>query len=185
MKMSATNRGGKRIRADFYQTPVSVIKNFLAHHKVQSGNILDPSAGSGNFAKAIKSMGYTNPITSIEIRREEYETLKQFGGVFIEDFLNWHPDKEYKTIITNPPYSIALDFLKKSFEIAGATTEIIMLLRLAFLESKKRFNFWQHHPVNRLYVLSRRPSFTEGGTDATAYAWFVWDNSNTQMIKVI
>jgi hypothetical protein len=60
-----------------------------------------------------------------------------------------------------------------------------MLLRLAFLESKRRFNFWQQYPVNKLYILSQRPSFTGKGTDATAYAWFVWDGSDKQEVKVI
>lgn len=59
-----------------------------------------------------------------------------------------------------------------------------MLLRLAFLESKKRCDFWQKHPVSKLYVLSERPSFTGAGTDATAYAWFVW-NKEQSMIEVV
>jgi hypothetical protein len=92
---------------------------------------------------------------------------------------------KYKTIITNPPYSIAQEFIEKCFEIANQETEIIMLLRLAFLESKKRYEFWQKHPVNELYILSERPSFTGKGTDATAYAWFVWNGSDKQKIKVI
>jgi len=53
------------------------------------------------------------------------------------------------------------------------------------LESKKRKDFWQRHPVNGLYVLSERPSFTGGKTDAAAYAWFVWNSSGRQKIEVI
>jgi len=92
---------------------------------------------------------------------------------------------EYSTIITNPPYSIAQQFVEKAFKLAGKDTDIIMLLRLAFLESKKRREFWQSHPVNGLYVLSERPSFTGAGTDAAAYAWFVWNNSDRQITEVI
>jgi len=29
-----------------------------------------------------------------------------------------------------------------------------------------------------LHVISKRPSFTGGGTDATEYAWFIWDNTD-------
>lgn len=105
--------------------------------------------------------------------------------VVIGDFLEWQPDKKYKTIIGNPPYSLALEFLEKCFEIADPDTEIIMLLRTAFLESQKRYEFWQKHPVNKLYVLSKRPSFTGKGTDATSYSWFIWDGSDKQEIKVI
>lgn len=92
---------------------------------------------------------------------------------------------EYSTIITNPPYSLAQQFVEKSFELAGKDTDIIMLLRLAFLESKKRRDFWQRHPVSGLYVLSERPSFTGSRTDSAAYAWFVWNKSETQKIEVV
>jgi hypothetical protein len=80
---------------------------------------------------------------------------------------------------------MAIEFLNHCFEIANKDTEIIMLLRTAFLESKKRYEFWQKHPVNGLYVLSQRPSFTGHGTDATSYSFFIWNNSNKQEIKVI
>ena len=61
-----------------------------------------------------------------------------------------------------------------------------MLLRTAFLESKSRFEFWQQYPLSGLYTLSKRPSFTGKGSDATSYSWFIWDNrTDKQEIKVI
>ena len=80
---------------------------------------------------------------------------------------------------------MAIEFIEKFFEIADENTEIVMLLRTAFLESQKRHDFWQKHPVSKLYTLSKRPSFTGKGTDATSYSWFIWDNSGKQEIKVI
>ena len=63
---------------------------------------------------------------------------------------------------------------------------LIFLLRTAFLESKSRYSFWQNNPLTALYTLSKRPSFTGKGTDATSYSWFIWDNSTiNQYIKVI
>lgn len=63
--------------------------------------------------------------------------------------------------------------------------EIIMLLRLSFLESRARYEFWQDNPVNKLYILSSRPKFVNNKTDATSYAFFVWNNTSKQEIKVI
>lgn len=54
---------------------------------------------------------------------------------------------------------------------------MIFLLRTNFLESKKRFEWWQDKPPTKLYVLSKRPSFTGKGTDATSYSWFIWEKS--------
>jgi len=187
VKISATNRGSKRIESDFYATPIPVVNRFLDNHTIKPGRILEPTAGNGNIVKAIREKHYDNHITAVEIRAGEENNLKSNGvnNVCIEDFLDHRPVREYKTIISNPPYSIALDVINKCFEIAVAGTEVIMLLRLAFLESKRRYQFWQKHPVSKLYILSERPSFTGKGTDATAYAWFVWNSDDNQEIKVI
>lgn len=76
-------------------------------------------------------------------------------------------------VITNPPYSMAQEFVEKALEDADV---VIMLLRLGFLESMKRWEWWQDNPIDHLIVLSKRPSFTEDNkTDGSGYAWFVWD----------
>ena len=185
--ISATNRGTARNEADNYQTPISVINNFLDHHQLKDGNILEPSASSGNFVSVIREREINKHyITSVELREEEYNNLLIHSDeVFIANFLTWKTNRKYKTIIGNPPYNLAIEFMEKCFEIADKDTEIIMLLRTAFLKSKKRYDFWQKHPVNGLYVLSQRPSFTGHGTDATSYSFFVWNSSNKQEIKVI
>lgn len=190
INISATNRGSKRIDSDFYATPISAIENLLHNHIIKEGNILECSAGNGNIVKTIfkynSHMLETQYLDAVEIRCEEKEQLEHWANkVYIQDFLNFQPERKYKTIISNPPYSLAQEIIEKCFEITDENTEIIMLLRTAFLESKKRYNFWQKHPLNGLYVLSQRPSFTGKGTDATSYAWFVWNGSDKQEIKVI
>jgi hypothetical protein len=54
-----------------------------------------------------------------------------------------------------------------------------MLLRLAFVESARRFVWWERHGARlaHVYALAERPSFTGGGTDSAAYGWFVWGPS--------
>lgn len=85
------------------------------------------------------------------------------------------PDCGYDVIIGNPPYSLALDFINKSLELLHPGGLLIFLLRTNFLESEKRFKWWQEHPLSGLYTLHKRPSFTGRGTDATSYSWFVWE----------
>ena len=93
---------------------------------------------------------------------------------------------KYDIIIGNPPYSKAIEFVKKSLELLEENGILILLLRTAFLESRARYEFWQENPLSRLYTLSKRPSFTGKGTDATSYSWFMWDKqTNNQYIKVI
>lgn len=185
--MSATNRGSERKPHDFYATPVSCVENFLDNYDFPIGRVLEPSAGNGNIIQAIRNKGFNNNITALEIRKEEIHNLDNISDrVIIDDFLKWNTDEKFEIIIGNPPYSLAREFMEKCFELSNENTVIIMLLRTAFLESKSRYEFWQEHPLSGLYVLSKRPSFTGKGTDATSYSWFVWDNRNkNQTIKVI
>lgn len=183
--MSATNRGSKRVASDFYATPHVCIEKFLQHYGPLTGDILEPSAGNGHIVEIVKKSG-NNSITALEKRQEERETLQKIADqVVIGDFLNYDTQQKFQYIVGNPPYSMAQEFLEKCFELAGDDTVVIMLLRTNFLESKKRYEFWQKHPVSKLYVLSQRPSFTGKGTDATSYSWFVWDKTGKQEIHVI
>jgi len=177
-----------RNTCDTYQTPMNCIQSLLDNISIHEMNILEPSAASGNFIKALKLNGYDGNITAIELRHEEYSNLKEIANdVFIGDFLTLETDRKYDLIIGNPPFSKALEFLEKCFDLLSENGRMIMLLRTAFLESKQRYEFWQKHPLTGLYVLSSRPSFTGKGTDSTSYSffWFSKNPSNYQEIKVI
>ena len=66
--------------------------------------------------------------------------------------------------------------IEHSFELANDRTEIIMLLRLGWLEAKDRYDFWRKHPNVSLITLRDRPKFIGNGTDFAAYGWFIWSN---------
>lgn len=163
--MSATNRGGERKAYDFYATPPETIRSFLANFDgISSGDrILEPSAGNGQIIKVLRESGYDNRIDAVELRPEERATLEALAdNVTIGSFFDYEPDCGYDVII----------------------------LRTNFLESEKRFSWWQAHPLSGLYTLHKRPSFTGRGTDATSYSWFVWERGGTgcigrQTIKTI
>lgn len=89
------------------------------------------------------------------------------------DFFDWKSSTDL--ILTNPPFSIAKEFIEHS--LAKCNT-CVMLLRLNYLGSISRHDWWKKHIPTALFVLSKRPSFTGKGTDATEYAWFVWDKTD-------
>ncbi len=151
------------------------------------GEILEPSAGNGNIIKALNKYYKYKKIDAYEIRQEEEGELKKISNkVIIGDFLELDIDKKYDIIIGNPPYSLAINFVEKCLKCLKDDGVLIFLLRTAFLESKSRYDFWQHNPLSGLYTLSKRPSFTGKGSDATSYSWFIWDKSTTkQTIKII
>ncbi|WP_133670679.1 hypothetical protein [Burkholderia pseudomallei] len=79
-------------------------------------------------------------------------------------------------IVTNPPFSLAKEFVEKSLKEAPV---VIMLLRIGFLGSMKRKEFLTENPPTSMIVFSKRPSFTDDGkTDGAEYAYFVWDKED-------
>ena len=85
-------------------------------------------------------------------------------------------------IITNPPYSDALGFVKHAIEIIPNGNKVAMLLRLLFLEGKSRRMLFEEFPPKTVYVASGRIRCAKNGDfdsiksgSAQAYAWFVWE----------
>lgn len=190
--MSTTNRGTIRNEADFYATPLETVYTILdSIPDLDTAEfILEPSAGNGNIIKALRERNITGiAIEAMELREEERKNLEALADVVtIGDFLKDDTEYiEYDLIIGNPPYSLAQEFIDKALTLLAPGGRLIFLLRTNFLESKKRFTWWQDKIPSGLYVLSKRPSFTGKGTDATSYSWFVWEKSETdrQTIRVI
>jgi len=157
--MSATNRGTLRNENDFYPTPVYSVKpllDLIDWSRVNS--FLEPCQGNG----AIYDLVDTPIKQWAEINK----------GI---DYLTTSFSKR-DLIITNPPFTLAKEFLAKSLTESDC---VCYLLRLNYLGSSKRKPFWDKIGTpDKLLVLSKRPSFTGKGTDATEYAWFCWDKSN-------
>jgi hypothetical protein len=179
----------ERREFDAYETPINSIVSLLSRYPLGNGTILEPSAGSGNFVRTLRKLGYTNHITGVEVRGNEVSELEKYcDEVICGDFLTYNFTQTYDIIFGNPPYNQAMDFVTKSLGLLDRHGALILLLRTAFLESKKRHEFWQANPVTRLWVLSERPSFTgDGNTDNSSYSWFIWEKgfAKNQEIKVI
>lgn len=79
--------------------------------------------------------------------------------------------------MTNPPFKLALDFLKVGFNY---TNTQIVFLRLQFLESKSRKKFLERY-LDEIYVYSYRAKVAKYGLEenfkkstSVPYAWFVF-----------
>lgn len=156
--MSATFRGAKRHEADFYKTPASAFKPLLPYLRKLPGPFWEPACGDNRLVKWMREFGLT----------AGGDDLKN-GYDFLQD------DSIRITTLTNPPFSLAQEFCDHAIRHSKHT---LMLLRLNFLASVKRRDWWIQHTPSALFVLSKRPSFTEDGkTDATDYCWVYWSDT--------
>ena len=187
--MSSTKRGGQRSPSDNYPTPKWCVHRFLKEYipRVQSltsgaSRWLEPGAGEGNLVRAVNEYWPEGQYHwhLCEIRESCKPILENLGKVervTIGSFLDYPEDPEdidggYDVSISNPPFSIAMEFIEKSMEIASSTA---MLQRLNFVGSAKRHEFMKKHKPD-IYVIPNRPSFkATGETDSIEYAWFVFD----------
>lgn len=196
--MSSTNRGSLRHLhiSDYYITPIQTITLFLDEFIKDEPNfllkklILDPCAGGQtqnneiisemSYPKALKKYGFIN-IDTLDIRADSLADMKT-------DYLQFEAKDKYDVIITNPPFAIAFEIIKKAIDDVKPGGYVIMLERLNFLESKKRKLFWNTTMPKYIYVNSGRISFDGKGSDSIVYAHFVWQKGleNTfSLTKVI
>lgn len=182
----------KREEFDFYPTPQWAILRFLekAHNRLPSGYWVEPAAGNGALVKTVQSFGQgyeNNHWHLVEIQEKFEGELKNISSsVHIGNFMKHSlpqsalnpKTKKADVVITNPPYKEAEPMIKHARQLSNA---VVMLLRINFLSSEKRHS-WLSGNAPDVYVLPNRPSFRGKGTDATDYAWFLWDDKSNGKI---
>lgn len=167
---ASNHSADERQQNDYYATDPKAIP-LLLEQEAFTKDILEPACGQGHISKALIAAGYN--VTSTDLIDRGYGTKKDFFT-----YTNWDAD-----IITNPPYKIALPFLKHSLEIIKPGNKIALFLRLLFLEGKERGLYFKDHPPKNIYVCSGRLKCFKNGdfnnykasSSAIAYAWFVWE----------
>jgi hypothetical protein len=158
---------GDREKDDFYPTPEWVTKALLKVEKFD-GAIWECACGEGHMSKVFIEYGY-----------ETYSTdLVDRGYGKQLDFLN--SNFVCPNIITNPPYSLALEFVNKAK--AQSSNKIAMFLKTTFLESESRYEMFQdkNYALKTVYQFSNRVTLYKGGvkmknSGMISYAWFVWE----------
>lgn len=161
---------------DLYQTPVVAVKALLRVEKLPHC-LWEPACGPGNIVKVLEAAGHNVHATD----------LVDYGGhVWGIDFLMEQkcPGFLYPSgaIITNPPFKLAEKFVEHALWLCP---KVIMLLRLAFLESKRRSHILDNGWLARIYVFRKRlPMMHRDGwvgkkaNSGMAFAWFVWDKDH-------
>jgi hypothetical protein len=152
--MSATNRGSKREDRDFYPTPLTAFEPLLPYLPKPPSFIWEPACGDGRLINAMRGAG-----------------LNAGGSDLSEEVDYLDITIRMDCIVTNPPYSLAMEFIQHALKHSDET---FMLLRLSFLGAQYRREWWRANEPNALFVLSKRPCFVKGGSDNCEYAWFYW-----------
>lgn len=162
-----------------YYTPQHLVDAIFEKvvRPVECGKWLEPAAGDSRIVNAMRSVDASGAIDAVEISR--IGRSASATNWFEDDFIAWRPREAiyYDRIVTNPPYTLAEEYVSKCLDLLASGGQLILLLRLAFLEGQGRYErLWRHEAFvpARIWTLAKRPSFDGHGTDATAYGVFEW-----------
>lgn len=160
---------------DLYETPPVAVRalmdvEWLPHR------IWEPACGPGAIVRELRAGGHAVIASDLVDYGCEGQTADA-------DFLTTAaaPDG-IDCIVTNPPFKDAGAFVAHALELCP---RVVMLLRLAFLESERRRPILENGTLARVHVFRNRlPMMHRDGwegpktTSTTAFAWFVWDRSH-------
>lgn len=157
---------------DFYETPKWCIEKFLEKEKFE-WKIVEPCSWAGAISKVLENNWYE--VESFDIREDGWVYWQKWVN-----FLKLDNEKEYFNIVTNPPYVHWQDFIEKSLN--KTFNKVCMFLKLQFLESVGRYDFFKNTPLKKVYVFSKRPTLYPSDWPipknkwTIAYAWYVWEH---------
>lgn len=171
-----------RASYDFYCTDPKALEMLLEKRSFHK-NIFEPAVGRGDLAEVLKKHGYKVYCTDI----------KDWGYAGQNKVLNFlssevlpQPNEGLLEcdILTNPPFNKSLEFVKQALAIIEDGYNVVMFLRLQFLEGQARKAFFENNPPKEIYVFSKRmncinPFGVNQKSSAICYAWFVWQKGFT------
>ncbi len=108
--------------------------------------------GNSNITKVFRSLGYKVITTGVK-----------------ENFLEYKPNFHFDMIITNPPYSLKNEFLKKCYEY----NKPFLLLPITALEGVERGKMFREHGISVL-VLDKRIQYIKGKQNYFNTSWFMY-----------
>ena len=170
---------GERGR-DLYETPAAATEALLRAGRLPH-LVWEPAAGHGAIVRVLQAHGHNVAAGDII----DYGFPLRFVGNFLTTTAV--PDG-CTAILTNPPYRLAEQFVAHALALVPT---VVMLLRLAFLESERRIEILERSGLARVHVFRKRlPMMHRAGwagpraSSAIPFAWFCWDRGHRGPIVV-
>ena len=160
---------------DLYETPLVAVAALLRVEPLPR-RLWEPACGPGNIVDVLRAHGH-EVIGSdlVDYGRPDFFARRDF-------LMERKAPDGCECIITNPPFKLVEEFVAHALDLSPL---VIMLLRLAFLESDRRTPILEGRGLARLHVFRKRLPMMhragwEGrkGNSGMAFAWFIWDRNH-------
>ena len=158
---------------DLYETPACAVTALLRAELLPLC-VFEPAAGRGSIVNVLRSRGH----------RVVASDVVDYGDLdFVADFLTVPTmPAGCGAVITNPPFGIVNKFIAHALDLSP---RVIILARLALLESVARTEILEYRNLARIHVFRERlPRMHRDGwlgpraSSSIAFAWFCWDKDH-------
>lgn len=167
MAGNARSSGYERQTQDWYCEPPRAV-HALLDMEIFSPTVWDPACGKGTIPTVCRERGIDAIGTDI---------IDRGAAKWTADFLLSRDIAE--SVITNPPFSLAVDFAIKALSFAD---KVAILQRTSWLEGEKRYQqLFSRNQLAHVWQFRSRISMPPGDSDAeakggsVAFAWFVFE----------
>lgn len=190
-KLAGGNPKNERVENDYYATNPKAVEMLLDVYNLDDGcprplKILEPCVGEGHILEAVKADPYLSNrwcgITALDIVDRGYP------NTIVQDFLTWETPYKFDVIITNPPYSLAGEFVEKGMSLLENNGKMAMFLKIQFLEGAKRKELFEKYLPKYIYVFRNRMATWNNGQErdengkrwatTMCHAWFIWEKGS-------
>jgi len=158
---------------DLFVTPNHLAERMVEIAEIKPGmTVLEPEAGTGRIAKAIRNAG-VEPVC-VEYAWDTYEFLRKQGyNVTQSDFLEWTAPHKFDVILMNPPFSNSADIIHVMWaymHLARKGILVAIMSEGAFHGDRKKvanFRAWAEMKGAHSEQLDAQ-TFKESGTNVNA-----------------
>lgn len=164
--MAQRNSGYRRKRNDAYFTPSWVTEALLPHIPKRINQVWEPACGRGAIA---------------DVLRKRIQLIHRTDLNTGHDFLTTKHEND--SVITNPPYGLAEEFIRRALEVTWKRRGFVaMLLATDFDHAKRRQYLFGGCPqfAKKLVLTKRIVWFKKViASPSSNHAWFMWDWKQT------
>ncbi len=162
---------------DDFPTPPWATRALLDHFSGQMMHwdelsVREPAANRGHMVRPMQEY----------FGRVEASDIHDYGaGYPVQDYLFGPPPPRTDWTITNPPFRLAEQFIRRGLQCSD---HVAVIVRSAFLEGVGRYRdlFREHRPRLVLQfterVVMHKGKLSAKGSTATAYCWIVWQGGD-------
>lgn len=175
-RLTGGNPEGKRSEVDFYPTPPEATQALLDFINIPAGTtVWEPACGQGHMVEVLERNGLDVAATDLQTGTDFLEAGRPLG-------VRW--------IITNPPFSLSEQFIRRAAE---HKVPFAFLLKSQYWHAAKRMKLFLEVPPRYILPLTWRPDFKflerkegEKGSSLMDVCWCVWDGDPvfTQYIPI-